>query len=118
MNRSESPFYGIHPAGQGSSRTRGLAETSDRGSPRRQREEAVPGGAVQMPGLPRRRPGRHVPDDGGMADPLDRVGRRRHGNAARRVLGARPAAQAVPGRHRILAAVSLHNFIRIPGTNA
>jgi hypothetical protein len=114
MNRSESPFYGIHPAGQGSSRTRGLAETSDRGSPRRQREEAVPGGAVQMPGLPRRRPGRHVPDDGGMADPLDRVGRRRHGNAARR--GSSSAWP--PSRHRVLAAVSLHNFSKIPGTNA
>jgi hypothetical protein len=54
-------------------------------------------GAVQVLGLPRRRPGGRVPDDGGMADPLARVGRRLHGHAGRRVLGSGPAADAVPG---------------------
>ena len=99
---SEVPFTVRARAGQGSSRKRGLAEARDGGAPRQQRgQEAVPRCAVQVPGVPRRRPGGRVPDDGGVAEPLARgVARRRrhgHGHVPRRVLGARPAAEAVPG---------------------
>jgi hypothetical protein len=78
-----------------------VAETRSSGAPRQPQrdQETVPGGAVQVPGLPQRRPGGCVPDDGSVAEPLAGVaGRgRRHGHVPRRVLGARPAAEAVPG---------------------
>lgn len=94
----------LRRSGQGKRRRRGVAEGCDRGATR-QREEAVPGGAVHVHELSQPRPGGRVPDDGCVAEPVARVDRRRR-RAARRVLGPHPAAEAAPRRRPVAGSAS------------